>query len=260
VQLAARRRERRRLDARLARASIEGVIRQALLGDGRKPSNILTRTAVFLVGAAFVVMSAMDLREAARLEPKALTCAEWLQAPRDTRWVALTGCHLDLQMASSRRWKGFWFGPVPDGGSRAKLLELFVPLSASDTRELPVRAVVATSDPDLLSRLDEIARLDVSEVAAFLEAHRAELQARLEPEVLTGYVEPVPSVASRAALNAIEADDTAAVVVKDREPPRANGIFGLLLGAGAMVGAAWRVVHRYRRLRRGEPLDDEDDE
>jgi hypothetical protein len=235
------------------------IARRALLGDHGTPSGLLTRFLILLSGAAVVVMSALDLREAARFSPQQLTCAQWLAAPNDARWVSLTGCHLDLELASSRLWKGLWFSPSPDGGSRARLLELFVPLSSTDAHELPVRAVVATSDPALLALLDEVLRLDVSQVAGFLDQHRAELQASVQPAVLTGYVEPVASLASRSALTTIGAPG-AAVLQQGREPPRANGLFGVLLGLGLMTGASYRVLQRWRRLRRGEELDEEEDD
>jgi hypothetical protein len=52
----------------------------------------------------------------------------------------------------------------------------------------------------------------------------------------------------------------AAVLQQGREPPRANGLFGVLLGLGLMTGASYRVLQRWRRLRRGEELDEEEDD
>lgn len=235
-----------------------GVLRQVALGPRGTVAGLLGRAGVLFLGLGMCAMSALDLREAARLAPLRLRCADWLANPSVARWVSLEGCHLDLQMAASRRWKGFWFVPSPDGGSRSRLLELFVPLSATETRELPVRAIVATSDAALLARLDDLTKLDVDQVAAYLEEHRAELQEKVEPAWLTGYVEPVASMASRAALKDLDAEG-AVVLQEGREPPRANGLFGVFLGLSIAAGALLRPILRARALRRGETLDEEDE-
>jgi hypothetical protein len=88
------------------------ALRAVLLGKHGTLTGLVTRAAVVFAGGATLFMSSVDLREAARLAPRELPCAEWLAAPLETRWVTLRDCRLDLAMASSRRWKGFWIKPL----------------------------------------------------------------------------------------------------------------------------------------------------
>ena len=211
-----------------------------VLADGGVSS--LTGGALLLaVGVLFVVLSLGDLREAVRLEPVGDTCEHWLDEPLEARWVTLTGCRLDLASASSRTWKGWSW--LPDGGIDHKNLELFLPMAASDEREVPPRAVVATTDAELLSLMDELARLPVEKVEGFIDEHRAALEAHLKPAVLTGYVEPIASIASKAALKTMMAEG-AVVLEQDRRPQRANAIFGAVLGVLLVLGGALRVSLR----------------
>jgi hypothetical protein len=189
-----------------------------------------TGTLLLIGFGVFVLfVSIADLREAARIKPEERTCASWLEDPSGARWVTLTGCKLDLSEAASRRWKGW--RSVKDGGvSGAKYLELFIPVYAGLTvDDGPPRGVLATTDKALLNLIDGIDALPPEQVAAYLQAHAAEFQAILEPATLTGYVEPMKSLAARSALNVLE-DSSAVVLEQGREPARANAVFGLLVG------------------------------
>jgi hypothetical protein len=221
----------------------------AVLGDAGLRG--LLRTALALVVAWLILdFSAADLREALRLDPVPLTCRDWLSRPSQARWVALSGCRLDLQQAASRNYRGFL--PMVDGGrAPVKFLELFLPLSGQDQRELPLRAVVATSDPALLASLEELAQLPVGQVNAFLDAHRLELEAHLTPARLVGYVDPVPSWGARQALRSLEAPD-ALVLQEGREPTRANAFVGLVVGLGLVVSALWGPASRLRAAFRAD--------
>ncbi len=179
-------------------------------------------------GLFVLFVSVADLREAARLKPEERTCASWLADPSGPRWVSLTGCKLDLTEAASRKWKG-WVSLRDGGVSGEKFIELFVPLFAGESPTGPPRAVLATTDKDLLKLMDGINQLSPDLVGSYLASHASEFEAQLEPKVLTGYVEPVKSVASRSALGVITAED-AVVLEQGRQPPRANAIFGLVVG------------------------------
>jgi hypothetical protein len=230
--------------------------RRVLLGEEGTPAGLTTRAIVLALGVAAVVVAVVDLSHALRPEPEPLPCAQWLAAPGEAHWVTLTGCHLDLRMAASRRWKGWWLGGSSDAGRHGRMLELFIPISATDQRDWPVRAVVATSDPALLALMDQLVELEVPQVGAFLEQHREELEARLQPATLSGYVEPVPSLASQAALKNIEAEG-AVVLQEGLAPPRADAVFMLVVGLTMVVASLWPIASRLRAHLRGE-LDEEE--
>lgn len=194
-------------------------------------------------GLFVLFISVADLREAARSAPVERPCAEWLADPSGARWVSLKGCKLLLADAASRRWKG-WIGTKDGGVTGARHLQLFVPLYVGETPPATTRGVLATSDKALLALLDGIDALRPEEVAPYLAAHAAEFEALLEPEVLTGYVEPVKSVAALTALGYVDSDD-AVVLEQGREPKRANAVFGLFIG---LVCIAAFVRSTARRL------------
>ena len=222
--------------------------RWVLFGEGG-PRRLVRSLVLLAVGLGVIAMSVADLREALRWRPLELTCEEWLAEPLEARWVSLSGCRLDLASAASRTWRG-WFSASDGGQGGALTLELFVPISASDERETPPRVVVATSDKELLTVVDALARVQPSEVDAFIDAHRATLEEKLKPPKLVGYVEPVASLASRTALKSMMAEG-AVVLEQGREPPRANAFFGLFVGLVIMGVVLFPFVQRFR-----EPPDD----
>lgn len=224
-------------------SSARARLRYVLVGEGG-PRRVVGTVLLVAIGAGLIDLSARDLREALHRRPRELTCEQWLGAPLEARWVSLSGCRLDLASAASRTWKG-WTPPVDGGVRGARILELFLPISASEVRETPPRAVVATSDSELLGVLDALARVSPAEVDAFVEANRATLEAKLKPERLVGYVEPVASLASRSALRTLMLEGVA-VLEQGREPARANAIFGALVGLVMLLAALWPIVSRLR--------------
>jgi hypothetical protein len=177
-------------------------------------------------GLAILFISVAGLKEASRLEPEERGCAAWLADPSGARWVRLVGCKLAL-------------------GARARGGGPFIPLFAGDAPSGPARAVLATTDKDLLVLLDGIDRLgSEQDVQAYLLANAATLDGLLEPKTLTGYVEPVKSAAARSALGVLTAED-AMVLEQGKQPPRANALFGLVVGLIAVALVARSVFMRY---------------
>jgi hypothetical protein len=194
-------------------------------------------------GLFILFISVADLREAARIKPEERGCAEWLADSSGPRWVTLVGCKLDLTEAASRKWKGW--RSVKDGGvSGQHYMELFVPIFTGAAPVESPRGVLATTDKALLDLMDAIDRLAPEEVAGFLQANAAKFDVLLEPKTLTGYVEPVKSVAARSALGMITAED-AVVLEQGKQPPRANALFGLVVGLIAVALAVRSVFMRY---------------
>lgn len=218
-------------------------VRYVLLGEG-SPRRLVGTVLLLAVGVGLIDLSARDLREALHWRPRELTCEQWLGSPLEARWVSLSGCRLDLASAASRTWKG-WAPPVDGGVRGGRTLELFLPISASEVRETPPRAVVATTDSELLGVIDALARVSPAEVDAFVEAHRATLEGKLKPERLVGYVEPVASLASRSALKTLVLEG-AVVLEQGREPARANAVFGALVGLVMLLAALWPIASRVR--------------
>lgn len=202
-------------------------------------------------GLFVLFISVADLREAARVEPEERDCTSWMEDPSGARWVTLVGCQLDLPEAASRRWKGW--GALKDGGvSTGRYLELFIPLYAGQAPLDPPRAVLATSDQALLAFMDSIERLPPDQVQAYLKVNAAAVETLLQPKTLTGYVEPVKSLAARSALTVLTADD-AVVLEQGRQPPRASALFGLLVGLLA-VAKAVRSMHLRSLVERDPTL------
>jgi hypothetical protein len=198
------------------------------------------------LGLGLISMSSTDARAAVE-GTRALEGAHWLDHPFEARWVRLRGCRLDLASAASRNWRGVGATPV-DGGVAPRTLELFIPLSATDEREVPPRAVVATTEAGLLGLVDDLARQPLEQVDAFIDAHRTELANKLAPEELTGYVEPIASLASRKALTLITREG-AVVLEQNRTPQRANALFGVFLGMVLLAVGFGPLVRRTLLLR-----------
>ncbi len=209
-------------------------------------SALATSLLLMAVGLGLISMSATDAR-AAFEGPRSMECAHWLGHPLEARWVTLRGCRLDLASAASRNWRGVGATPV-DGGVAPRTLELFIPVSATAEREVPPRAVVATTEAGLLGLVDDLARQPAEQVDTFIDAHRDELASKLEPAELTGYVEPVASLASRKALNLITREG-AVVLEQNRAPRRANAIFGVFLGMVLLAVGFGPLVRRTLLLR-----------
>ncbi len=229
--------------------------KRILIGDGGLAATI--GTLVFIgVGLAFVSMGLADLTEALRTQPVPQDCREFLAAPGSTaRWVSLSGCRLDLPLAATRRWKAWRPGQPRDGGASGKTLELFIPLSAKDAppAERP-SAIVATTDKRLLELMDTLQRLESPEqVEAFIVEHQAELEQPLAPQTLVGYVEPIASIASHAALGVLTAQG-AVVLEQGRQPARLNSVWSVMMGMGLMIWGLLPVARRWRLERESETV------
>ena len=112
------------------------------------------------LGAVFVVMGIVGLRDAARLKPEEHACAEWLTSSSGTRWVTLTGCKLDVTQARA------------EGG------RVLVPMIGGEV-------TLSTTDTELIALKDSLAGLGADEAKTFLSTHGA----AAEPKTLTGYLE-----------------------------------------------------------------------
>jgi hypothetical protein len=156
--------------------------------------------------------------------------------------VTLTGCKLDIAEAASRKWKG-WVSLRDGGQTGQRYLELFVPLFAGDAPPGVPSAVLATTDQKLLSLMDGIDRIAPEDVAKYLNEHQTELADALEPTALTGYVEPVRSMAARSALSVLMASD-AVVLEQGKRPPRANALFGAAVALGIRAVARRLLLSR----------------
>jgi hypothetical protein len=108
--------------------------------------------------------------------------------------------------------------------------------------------VVATTEAGLLGLVDDLARQPLEQVDAFIDAHRTELASKLAPEELTGYVEPIASLASRKALTLITREG-AVVLEQNRTPQRANALFGVFLGMVLLAVGFGPLVRRTLLLR-----------
>lgn len=224
--------------------------RRVLLGDGGTGALVGT-LALLSVGVALTYSAIADMRLAVETAPKRLSCADFVANPSQARWVVLEGCRLDLNAATTRRWKGWW-SKAGDAGTGARHLELFIPVSPLGTTqpERP-RVVLATMDPELLLLVETLDRLPPEQVDAWVDAKAKEIEAVLAPKEVRAAVAPVTSSGSRAALAQMVTDD-AVVLEQGREPKRAEALCSLLAGLGVALFAFWPIA---RRLQLERELD-----
>jgi hypothetical protein len=223
--------------------------KRVLVGEGGFGAGVGT---LLLIGAGAVMtfLGTQDLREAVATTPRRLKCAEFLATPQVARWVVLEGCRLDLNAATTRRWKGWW--SRADAGSPARHLELFIPLSSVGEAQPERPAVVlATTNANLLTLVHQLERLPVEQVDAFIDARAAELEAALAPQELRGYVQPMASSGSRTALAEMMAEG-AVVLEEGQEPRRGNALCSLGFGLALMLFAFWPMARRFQ-LERDQP-------
>lgn len=232
-----------------------GTLKRVLAGDDTSWGAAIGALLLLSVGLGFFLLGTADLF-AAVAGPKTFGCAEFLADPTQARWVTLTGCRLELPGAAQRHFKG-WLSTKPDGGSSpGRSLELFIPLGVLGTAPTGSAAVlVATADPALLSLVDQLARLpDEAALDAFVDAHAAEFEASLAPKELTGYIEPVTSVASRTARSVLE-NPASVVLQQGRQPAGGKSLCSVLLGFALAVWALLPVMRRWQLIRETEPFE-----
>jgi hypothetical protein len=221
-------------------------VRRVVVGDGGGGAFIGT-LLLLGVGLALTFSAIQDIRVAVESAPRRMTCSDFLANPGAARWVLLEGCRLDLNAATTRRWKG-WFGGA-DGGTPARHLELYIPLSALGTTQPEVpKVVLATMDPVLLTLVETLDRTPPEQVEAFIDAKAKEIEAVLAPKELRASVAPVAPTGSRPALAQMMAPD-AVVLEQGREPKRAEALCSLLLGLGVMLFAFWPMARRFQLER-----------
>lgn len=199
------------------------------------------------VGVGLTWSGTADIRVAVATAPTRLSCADFIANPTAAHWVVLEGCRLDLNVATTRRWKGWWSSS--DGGTTARHLELFIPISPLGTSqpERP-RVVLATMDAALISLVETLDRLPPEQVDAFVDAQAAQIEAVLAPKELRGAVAPLAPTGSRAALVQMMADD-AVVLEQGREPRRLDALCTLVIGLAVMFFAFWPVARRFQLER-----------
>lgn len=232
--------------ATLRPVSVGERVRRVVMGDGGLGA--LVGTLLMLgVGLVLTWSGTAEIRVAVASSPSRLACADFVADPSSARWVILEGCRLDLNVASTRRWKGWW--SKRDGGLSARHLELFIPVSPLGTAQ-PERpkVVLATTNAELIALVQTLEALPPEQVDAFVDAKAAELEALLAPKELHASVAPLQSTGSRPALAQMMADD-AVVLEQGREPKRLNALCTLVIGLAVMLFAFWPVARRFQLER-----------
>lgn len=216
------------------------------MGDGG-PGALIGTVLLLGVGVVLTYTGIQEIRTAVASAPTRLSCADFVSQSGTAKWVVLEGCRLDLNLATTRRWKGWW--SRADGGVSNRHLELFIPISPLGTAQ-PERpkVVLATMDSALLQLVETLERIPPEQIDAFVSAKTVELEALLAPKELRASVAPITSTGSRAALAELTAED-AVVLEQGREPKRANALCNLLGGLGLMLLAFWPVARRFQLER-----------
>lgn len=229
------------------RVSFGERARRVLMGDDGGIGALVGTVLLLGVGVVLTFTAVQDIRVAVASAPKRIACADFVENPTQAKWVVLEGCRLDLNYATSRRWKG-WFNRA-DAGSTARYLELFIPVSPLGTKQPETPTVVlATTDSTLLQLVEALDRIPPEQIDAFVDAKSVELEALLAPKELRGSVAPIKSTGSRPALAQMAAEN-AVVIEQGREPKRAEALCTLLMGLGVMLFAFWPVARRFQLER-----------
>jgi hypothetical protein len=220
--------------------------RRVVMGDGG-PGAAIGTVLLLGVGLVLTYSGIQEIRTAVATEPTRLSCADFVAQPSRAKWVVLEGCRLDLNLATTRRWKGWW--SRGDGGVSNRHLELFIPISPlGATQPERPNVVLATTDSTLLQLVETLERIPPEQIDAFVTAKSVELEALLAPKELRASVAPLISTGSRAALAEMTAED-AVVLEQGREPKRAGALCNLLGGLGLMLLAFWPLARRFQLER-----------
>ncbi len=221
-------------------------VRRVVVGDGG-PGAMIGTVLLLAVGLVLTYSGVQDIRTAVATAPVTMKCADFVAKPSSARWVILEGCRLDLNAATTRRWKGWW--SRTDGGASNRHLELFIPISPLGTAQ-PERptVVLSTMDSQLLGLVETLDRLPPDQVDAWVDAKAVEIEALLAPKQLRGSVAPIRSTGSRPALAEMMADD-AVVIEQGREPKRLDALCSLLGGLAVMLFAFWPMARRFQLER-----------
>lgn len=221
-------------------------LRELLAGEDSGWGPALSVVALLGLGLGLAALGLIDLSSVVT-GPRAMSCADFLAAPRSARWVSLSGCRLELMGAATRRFKG-WKAPR-DGGPAlgARNLELFIPLGVmGSTPRLESPVLVSTDDKELLGLVDQLSALqDEEAVETFIDDHAPALEASLAPPTLTGYVEAFDSFSSRTAKGVLE-EEGSLVLRQGRAPETTQSLCSLTLG---LALAAWAFLPMVRRVR-----------
>lgn len=229
-----------------AMSSLGERARRVVLGDGGAGAAVGT-FLLLGVGLVFTYSGVQDIRTAVATAPVTMACADFVAQPTSARWVVLEGCRLDLNAATTRRWKGWW--SRSDGGTSNRHLELFIPVSPLGTAqpERP-RVVLSTMDSQLLALVETLERLPPEQVDGFVDAKAVEIEALLAPKQLRGSVAPITATGARPALAEMMAED-AVVIEQGREPKRLDALCSLVGGLAVMLFAFWPMARRFQLER-----------
>lgn len=192
-----------------------------------------------LIGTGLLALTGLLLMFAGTFEllpvsggPKALGCSTWLDHPSQAKWVALTGCRLELVHAAQLGFPD-WRGGS-DGGLRPDApLQLPIGIAATEQTDT-VRAVVLTRNPVLRGQAAELAKATVPIAPGALAGLGPNLSHLLVPEPLQGTVDtsgPIP------------------VLEQDAVPVSGRSLCNVALGFFLLMAALWPMARRLQLQR-----------
>lgn len=192
-----------------------------------------------LIGTGLLALTGLLLMFAGTFEllpvsggPKALDCSKWLENPSQAKWVALTGCRLELEHAAQLGFPD-WRGGT-DGGLRPDA-PLQLPIAVVTTEQTDtIRAVVLTRNPVLRGKAADLAKLTPPIPPAALAGSGPILSHLLVPEPLKGTVDtsgPIP------------------VLEQDAVPVSGRSLCNVALGFFLLMAALWPMARRIQLQR-----------
>lgn len=174
-------------------------------------------------GLVLVVLGALDLRSVAVPKPEERGCPEWLADAKGPRWVALSGCR--VQVAPVRTLGARRFVGLGERGGAPVLLEV--------------------TEPGLVALVEKLGALPAAEVGAYVAAHAVDFEALLAPTVVSGWVAPLEGEPEPVAPGAW-------VLVQGAQPPRGQVVLRVLVGIVALAVVLRPLGRRWLLEREGD--------
>ncbi len=207
-------------------------VRAVLLGGGGAGALIGTLLLAG-TGLALMYVGTFELVAVAG-GPKALECGAWLASPHQAKWVALSGCRLELARAAAQHFTT-WSGAVDGGPSTVRTLELPIGVAGAEPSEV-VRAVAVTKNPVLLKHAAELGQRSEPDAAGYVAGAGSELSHLLTPKTLKGTV--------------AKGDPSGvAVLEQDVVPVSGQSLGSVALGFFLLMAALWPMARRVQLER-----------
>jgi hypothetical protein len=167
-------------------------------------------------------------------KPITMSFSEFEKAKPEAKWLALTGCTLDLTDAAYRTIKG-----------SQRPIELYVPVYPNDSKEGKIQVLLATKSPDLIQTVMEVNALESrADAKAYDEKNHDRLFPKRDIKGLVRYGIELNDNDRRKIAGLLENAAKNFIIVDDTKSPELSKSLGLLLGGFAFLAGGIMYVRR----------------